>query len=83
MTILDVKTLSAALALAGLMTASAYANDERNLKVLVDSELAPPGEMTFDKREQTSSAKLSGVLVCQDYNRDGIINFDECTFTEE
>jgi hypothetical protein len=81
--LLDVKALSAALALAGLMTASAHVNAEINMKVFVDGELALPVEVTFDKREQTSLAKQGGVLVCQDYNRDGIITFDECTFTEE
>jgi hypothetical protein len=59
------------------------ANAEINMKVYVDGELAVPGEVTFDKREQTLWAKLGGVMDCQDYNLDTIITFDECTFTEE
>ena len=91
MRLLDLKALSSALALAGLMTASAYANADMNMKAnadmnmkaFVDGELVLPGEVTFDKREQTSLVKQGGVLVCEDYNRDGIIAFEECTFTEE
>lgn len=59
------------------------ANAEINMKVYVDGELAIPGEVTFDKREQTLWAKLGGILECADLNLDGIVSFDECTLTEE
>ena len=59
------------------------ANAEINMKVYVDGKLALPGEVTFDKREQTLWAKLGGILECDDTNWDGIVSFDECTLTEE
>lgn len=59
------------------------ANAEINMKVYVDGELAIPGEVTFDKREQTLWAKLGGILDCYDQNGDLIVSFDECTLTEE
>ena len=59
------------------------ANAEINMKVYVDGELAIPGEVTFDKREQTLWAKLGGIMECADLNLDGIVSFDECTLTEE
>jgi hypothetical protein len=43
---LDVKALGAALALAGLMTASAYVNAENNRKAIVEGELVQQGEVT-------------------------------------
>jgi hypothetical protein len=63
------------------------ANAEINMRVYVDGNLAVPGEVTFDKREQTLWAKLGGVSECTDGSVDGIIDgivtFDECTFTDE
>lgn len=59
------------------------ANAEINMKVYVDGKLAIPGEVTFDKREQTLWAKLGGILDCYDQNGDLIVSFDECTLTEE
>ena len=59
------------------------ANAEINMKVYVDGQLAIPGEVTFDKREQTLWAKLGGILECGDLNGDFIVSFDECTLTEE
>jgi len=59
------------------------ANAEINMKVYVDGQLAIPGEVTFDKREQTLWAQLGGVLECGDLNGDFIVSFDECTLTEE
>jgi hypothetical protein len=58
-------------------------NAEINMKVYVDGELAIPGEVTFDKREQTLWAKLGGIMECADLNLDGIVSFDECTYDEE
>ncbi len=51
--------------------------------VLVDGEMALPGEVIFDKRTQTLWATLGGVLDCTDGNADGIISFDECDLTDE
>jgi hypothetical protein len=59
------------------------ANAEINMRVYVDGNLAIPGEVTFDKREQTLWAKLGGIMECSDLDLDGIITFDECTYTEE
>lgn len=49
---------------------------------LVD-ELAAPGEVTFDMRDQTLTAKLGGIPECTDSNGDGIYQISECTLTEE
>lgn len=55
------------------------------IKVEVDGVLVNPGEVIYDKRAQTLSAKLGGILdECTDANGDGIIDIaTECTFTEE
>ena len=76
----DAKSLSVALALAGLMAASAYVNAGNNMKAIVDGELVQPDEATSSI---AASPGKGGVLVCEDYNRDGLITFEECTFTEE
>jgi hypothetical protein len=66
---------------------SSTASAEINMKVFVDGVLAVPGDVTFDKREQTLWAKLSGVSECIDGSVDGIadniINYDECELTDE
>ena len=66
---------------------SSTASAEINMMVYVDGVLALPGEVTFDKREQTLWAKLSGISECTDGSVDGIydniINYDECTLTDE
>ena len=59
------------------------ASAEINMKVYVDGQLAIPGEVTFDKREQTLWAELGGIMECSDLDLDGIASFDECTYTEE
>jgi hypothetical protein len=51
--------------------------------VLVDGEMALPGQVIFDKRTQTLWATLGGVLDCTDLNGDGIVSFDECDLTDE
>lgn len=53
------------------------------MKVFVDGTLANPGDVIFDRREQTLWASLGGVLDCTDLNGDGIVSFDECTLTDE
>jgi hypothetical protein len=82
MKLLDMKTFSAGFVLAGLMTVSICVNAETDKTVLVDDAPAPPGDVTVVNREQKSWVNRGGELVCQDYNRDRIITFDECTFTE-
>ena len=55
------------------------------IKVLVDGNEVKPGEVIYDKRAQTLSAKLGGILeTCSDVNLDGTIDIaTECTFTPE
>ncbi|MBI4596359.1 MAG: hypothetical protein HY730_08295 [Candidatus Tectomicrobia bacterium] len=55
------------------------------IMVTVDGVTVSPGEVIYDKRAQTLSAKLGGILTsCQDLNQDGIIDIlTECTFTDE
>ena len=82
MKLLDVKAFVAAFLLAELMTASVYLKAETDETILVDDTPAIPGEVTAVKHGQESWTNRGGELVCEDYNRDGIITFDECTFTE-
>jgi hypothetical protein len=79
MKIINVKALSAAIALSGLLNTSTYGNTEGNLQASVDGELAPPGAETLSNE---ASPGKGGVLVCEDLNQDGFITFEECTFTE-
>lgn len=77
---IDLKALGTAIAIAGLATASTCVSAGTNVMPFVNGELVAPGEVNY------SSAAYSGkggVLVCEDYNRDGFITFDECTFTQE
>ncbi len=56
------------------------------IKVVIDDvTVVAPGEVIYDKRAQTLSAKLGGILeTCQDLSGDGIIDIiTECTFTDE
>ena len=56
------------------------------IKVVIDGvTVVAPGEVVYDKRAQTLSAKLGGILeTCQDLSGDGIIDIiTECTFTDE
>ena len=76
----DVKALNVAFALAGLMAASASVNAENNMKAIDDGELLQPAEVTSPG---AAFPGKGGVLVCEDYNRDGLITFEECTFTEQ
>ena len=62
---------------------SATADAEIEMYVTVDGNVAEPGIVTFDKRTQELWAKLGGVIDCTDINGDGIVSFDECTFTDE
>lgn len=82
MKLLGLKTFNAGFVLAGLMTASVYVDAETDKRVFVDDAPAPPDEVTVVNREQKSWSNRGGELVCQDYNQDRIITFDECTFTE-
>jgi hypothetical protein len=61
----------------------AMANAEIDMYVMVDGEMATPGIITFDRRQQTLWAQLGGVLNCVDENGDNIMNSDECTLTDE
>jgi len=76
---LDIKSLSAAIVLSGLMTASASGNAGENMKTFVDGDLVLQGEEAYSS---AASSGKGGVLVCEDYNLDGMITFEECTFTE-
>ena len=52
--------------------------------VKVDGVEAYPGAVIFDKRTQTLSAKLGGILSgCTDADGDGHITIDECTLLPE
>jgi hypothetical protein len=82
MKLLGVKTFRASFLLAGLMTASVYLYSETDKTIFVEDTPATPGEISSVKHEQKSGGNRGGELVCQDYNRDRIITFDECTFTE-
>lgn len=62
---------------------SSVADAEIEMYVLVDGQMASPGEVTFDRRHQELWASLSGVLDCTDTNADNIVNYDECSLTEE
>ncbi len=62
---------------------SATADAKIEMEVYVDGQLAAPGTVIFDRREQTLWAKLGGVMDCTDANGDEIISFDECNLTEE
>ncbi|RPJ09799.1 MAG: hypothetical protein EHM36_04015 [Deltaproteobacteria bacterium] len=55
------------------------------IKVSVDGVAVNPGEVIYDKRAQTLSAKLGGILEsCTDANGDGTIDIlTECTFSDE
>ncbi len=56
------------------------------IKVVIDGvTVVAPGEVVYDKRAQTLSAKLGGILeTCQDLSSDGIIDIiTECTFSDE
>ncbi len=56
-----------------------------NIMVTVDGAQIAPGDVIYDKRAQTLSAKLGGILeTCTDANADGIIDvLTECTFQPE
>ena len=64
---------------------TANATAQVQIKVLLDGQEVNPGVVTYDKRSQTLSAILGGVIEsCQDGNLDGIINVkDECVVTDE
>lgn len=54
------------------------------VQVLIDGvTVAEPGAVIFDKRRQQLMAKFGGYLNCQDANGDNIVNYTECTLTEE
>lgn len=82
MKLVDVKAFSSAFLLAVLMTASVYLKAETDKTVLDDDTPATHGEVTSVKHEQNPWANRGGELVCEDYNRNGIITFDECKFIE-
>ena len=67
----------------GLDTSSATAGIK--IKVLIDGAEAQPGEVIYDKRAQTLSAKLGGYFSdCVDANGDGIIDVTtECVLNPE
>ena len=54
------------------------------VQVLVDGVPAYPGEVVFDRRAQTLSATLGGILSnCTDSNGDGDIDLNDCTLAPE
>lgn len=54
------------------------------VQVLVDGVPAYPGEVVFDRRNQTLSATLGGILSnCTDSNGDGDIDLNDCTLAPE
>ena len=56
------------------------------IKVVIDGvTVVNPGEVIYDKRAQTLSVKLGGILEsCEDLSGDGIIDIlTECTFSDE
>ena len=54
------------------------------VQVLVDGVPAYPGEVVFDRRNQTLSATLGGILEnCTDSNGDGDIDLNDCTLAPE
>lgn len=55
------------------------------IKIEVDGVPAQPGVVTYDKRSQTLSATLGGIIEsCQDLDLNGIIDVaTECTVTDE
>lgn len=62
---------------------TSVADAEIEMYVTVDGKMALPGEVTFDKRRQELWASLGGVLDCVDTNGDDVINYSECTLTDE
>jgi hypothetical protein len=66
-------------------TASASATLEVRLLIDGRANVAYPSEVVYDKRAQTLSATLGGVISrCQDLNGDGIIDVaTECVVTDE
>lgn len=64
---------------------TANATAQVQVKVLLDGKEVAPGVVTYDKRSQTLSAILGGVIEsCQDNNLDGIIDVkSECIVTDE
>lgn len=54
------------------------------VQVLVDGLPAYPGNVVFDRRNQTLSATLGGILSnCTDSNGDGDIDLNDCTLAPE
>ena len=54
------------------------------VQVLVDGVPAYPGDVVFDRRSQTLSATLGGILEnCVDSNGDGDIDLNDCTLAPE
>ena len=54
------------------------------VQVLVDGDPAYPGEVVFCRRTQELTALFGGIMeACTDLNGDGIITYDECTWTPE
>ena len=51
------------------------------VRVLVDDVEAAPGEIVYDRRKQTLIARFNGI--CTDTNGDGIMQYSECTVSEE
>jgi len=54
------------------------------VQVLVDGVPAYPGEVVFCRRTQELTALFGGIMEsCTDLNGDGVITYDECTWTPE
>jgi len=54
------------------------------VQVLVDGAPAYPGEVVFCRRTQELTALFGGIMEsCTDLNGDGVITYDECTWTPE
>jgi len=66
-------------------TDTATASATVKVRVKVDGTSAYPGDagVVFNERQQELTAVLGGVLTCTDTNGDGIIQYSECTWTDE
>ena len=66
-------------------TTTATANATLKVRLLVDGDIAYPGDVVYDARSQTLTATLGGVIEsCKDLNGDGVIIVkDECVVTDE
>lgn len=63
---------------------TSYAEAMVEVRIIVDNQReAAPGSVIFDRRYQSLMAKFGGVWNCVDSNGDNVINYSECTITDE